>query len=69
MQRLSVVPMTILSVDDQLLRDAIRVAVQYGILTNDAVIVALMQRHGLVHLVTNDDDFDRVGGVTVWKLR
>ena len=37
-----------------------RVAVQYGLLTNDALIVALMQRHRLNHLASNDDDFDRV---------
>jgi predicted nucleic acid-binding protein len=62
-------PWTVLPVDDQLLREATRLAVQHGILTNDAMIVALMQRHGLVHLVSNDDDFDRVSGLTVWKPR
>jgi len=63
------VPMHILPLDDQLLRDAARLSVQYGILTNDAMIAAVMQRHGIIHLVTNDDDFDRVGGLTVWKPR
>jgi len=28
-----------------------------------------MQRHGISHLATNDDDFDWVPGVTVWKPR
>src|SRR5439155_7433580 len=41
--RLSVVPMQVLPLDDQLLRDAARLAVQHGILTNDALIAALMQ--------------------------
>ena len=31
--------------------------------------VALMRRHELTHLVTNDDDFDRVAGLTIWKPR
>src|SRR3954464_4671648 len=35
--RLSAVPMQILPLDDQLLRDAARLAVQHGILTNDAL--------------------------------
>jgi predicted nucleic acid-binding protein len=68
-ERLGMVPMQILPLDNQLLRDATRLAVQYGILTNDALIAALMQRHGIIHLVTNDDDFDRVAGLTVWKPR
>jgi predicted nucleic acid-binding protein len=40
-----------------------------GLLTNDAIIVALMRRHALADLVTNDDDFDGIPGLTVWKPR
>lgn len=40
-----------------------------GHLTNDAMIVALMRRHQLSHLITNDDDFDAVPGLTIWKPR
>ena len=69
MERLGIVPMTILPVDDQLLRSAAHLAVQHGLLTNDALIVALMQRHDLTNLATNDDDFDFVPGLTVWKPR
>jgi predicted nucleic acid-binding protein len=69
MERLSAVPVTILPADEQLLRHATSLAVQHGLLTNDAMIVALMQRHQLTHLVSNDDDFDRVPGLTVWKPR
>ena len=69
MERLSVVPMNILPADEQLLRDASAIAVKHGLLTNDAMIVALMQRHQLTNLVTNDDDFDGVPGLSVWKPR
>lgn len=69
MERLDVVPMTILPVDDQLLRNAARLAVRHGLLTNDAMIVALLQRHAIAHLVSNDDDFDSVPGITVRKPR
>jgi len=31
--------------------------------------VALMERHQLTHWVTNDDDFDHVSGLTIWKPR
>jgi predicted nucleic acid-binding protein len=37
---------------------------QYGLLTGDALIVAVMQAHGLTHLASNDADFDRVPGIT-----
>jgi uncharacterized protein len=37
---------------------------QHGLLTNDALIVAVMQRHGLTSLASNDSDFDRVPGLS-----
>jgi predicted nucleic acid-binding protein len=69
MDRLSAVPMDILPVDGELLRSAARFAIQLHLLTNDAMIVALMNRHQLTHRITNDDDFDSVPGLTVWKPR
>jgi predicted nucleic acid-binding protein len=37
---------------------------QTGLLSNDALIVAVMQNHGLTNLASNDTDFDRVPGLT-----
>jgi predicted nucleic acid-binding protein len=62
-------PIQVVQVEDNLLSEAATISLQLGLLTNDAIIVALMQRHGLTHLATNDDDFDRVPGITVWKPR
>jgi predicted nucleic acid-binding protein len=42
---------------------------EYGMLTNDSIILAVMREHKLVHLVTNDDDFERVPGIQVWMPR
>jgi predicted nucleic acid-binding protein len=36
---------------------------RFGLLTNDALIVVLMQRYGLSHLASLDADFDRVPGI------
>jgi predicted nucleic acid-binding protein len=69
MERLKAVPMNILPLDDQLLTNAARLAVAHHLLTNDATIVSLMQRHQLTNLITNDDDFDRVPGLMIWKPR
>ena len=43
---------------------AVALARQFGLLINDAVIVAVMQAHGLTNLASNDSDFDRVPGIT-----
>lgn len=67
--RLDIVPMRVLSVDQSLVDSVPQIAQTHSLLTNDAMIVALMRRNGLTHLVTNDDDFDRVPGITVWKPR
>ena len=37
---------------------------QFGLLHNDALIVAVMQANGLTNLASEDDDFDRVPGLT-----
>jgi predicted nucleic acid-binding protein len=43
---------------------AARVSQQYGLLSGDALIVSVMQSHGLTHLASEDADFDRVPGIT-----
>ncbi len=40
------------------------VSQQTGLLTNDALIVAVLQANGLTKLASNDSDFDRVPGLT-----
>jgi predicted nucleic acid-binding protein len=37
---------------------------QIGLLSGDALVVAMMQAHGLSHLASHDADFDRVPGIT-----
>ncbi len=37
---------------------------QIGLLTNDGLIVAVMQVNGLTNIASNDTDFDRVPGLT-----
>ena len=61
--------LVLLPVNAALIVEAATLSAQCGLLTNDALIVALMRRHGLTNLVTNDDDFDSVPGLTVWKPR
>jgi predicted nucleic acid-binding protein len=37
---------------------------QHGLLTTDAILLALMQAHGLTHLASHDAHFDSVPGIT-----
>lgn len=38
-------------------------SLQFGLLSGDALIVAIMQAQGLTNLASNDADFDRVPGI------
>lgn len=62
-------PITLLPIDLAAIVDAQRIVRLYGLLASDALIVTMMQRHGIAHLATNDDDFDSVSGLTTWKPR
>jgi predicted nucleic acid-binding protein len=61
---LQAIPLPILPATGSLLSRAADVSRLYGLLTNDALIVAVMQDHGLSHLASNDADFDRVPALT-----
>jgi predicted nucleic acid-binding protein len=39
-------------------------SLRQGLLTNDALMMVIMQDRGLIHLASNDADFDRVPGIT-----
>jgi predicted nucleic acid-binding protein len=47
-----------------LLEAATLVSKRFELLTGDALVVAVMQAHGLTHLASYDTDFDRVSGLT-----
>jgi predicted nucleic acid-binding protein len=43
---------------------AAAISQQHGLLSGDALVVAVMREHGLVNLASHDADFDRVHGLT-----
>jgi predicted nucleic acid-binding protein len=61
---LQAIPMTVLPVTGRLVSHAADFSHQYGLLTNDALVVAAMRDHSLIHLASLDSDFDRVPGIT-----
>ena len=54
----------VLPIDLALVIAATQLSQRYGLLTGDALIVAVMQHHHLTHLASNDGDFDRVARLT-----
>ena len=53
-----------LTIPVNLVAVAAGLSVQYGLLTNDALVVAVMQTNGLTNIASSDADFDRVPGLT-----
>ncbi len=46
---------------------AVTLAQTYFLMSNDATHVATMKTHGIHDIATNDPDFERVDGITVWR--
>jgi predicted nucleic acid-binding protein len=54
----------VLTIPVALIAAGARMSQQTGLLSNDALIVAVMQANGLTRLASSDHDFDRVSGLT-----
>ena len=54
----------ILPITAQLVSAAVAVTQRVGLLSGDALVVAVMQEHSLVNLASHDADFDRVPSLT-----
>lgn len=54
----------VLSVQPKLIETGCAISQETGLLSNDALLVALMRHHGLTLLASHDADFDRVPGLT-----
>ena len=50
----------VLPISEPLVVAATNISPLYELLTGDALVVAVMRHHGLIHLASLDDDFDRV---------
>ena len=64
MEQVPQLGMQTLTIPQDLIATAAAISQQLGLLSNDALIVALMQANGLSNLASNDDDFDRVPGIS-----
>jgi len=51
----------------KLFPDFVKTSKNYNLMATDAMIVEIMRRNDLKNIATNDADFERVEGITVWK--
>lgn len=61
---ISLIGIQILPVTGPLVSRSADLSHQFGLLNNDALVVSVMQQHGLTHLASHDADLDRVLGLT-----
>ncbi len=52
-----------------ILERATVLSAQHRLLTNDAVTIAVMEKLSLLHLATNDNNFDSITHLSIWKPR
>ena len=58
---------TVVTIPPDLVAAAAAVSQQFGLLSNDALLAAMMQAHGLTNLASHDRDFDRVPGIVRYE--
>jgi predicted nucleic acid-binding protein len=56
-------PIHVITITPTLVDQATVISQQHGLLHNDALIVAVMQAHGLTNVASHDADFDRIPGL------
>jgi len=57
----------ILNLTNELIHDSAKIRQTNGLLTNDSLVVAAMKDMGLSKLATNDNDFDKIKWLQVYK--
>ena len=45
----------------------VRMSKRYNLMATDAIHVAIMKKHNIANIATNDSDFERVEWIKVWK--
>jgi predicted nucleic acid-binding protein len=66
-ERILVLNLLFVPVNESIVRNAQAERQAAGLLTNDSMIVSGMREYGVSFLATNDADFERVGGITLFK--
>jgi len=57
----------VVSLTHELIKKSAKIRQSEGLLTNDSIVVAAIKDLGLSSLVTNDNDFDRIEWLNIYK--
>jgi predicted nucleic acid-binding protein len=57
----------IVSLTHDLIKKSAKIRQNEGLLTNDSIVVAAMKELGISNLATNDDDFDEIISLNIYK--
>jgi len=57
----------ILDINERTSKKSIILGEKYGLLTTDAIHLAAMKQYEIIHLASNDSDFDKVDLIKVYK--
>ena len=57
----------IVEIDREVFGVALKYSKKYGLLSNDAIHLATMEKYRITNIATNDNDFKRVEWLKVWK--
>jgi len=63
-QKIPTMLVQVLTIPADMVDSAAGISQQFGLLSNDAMIVAVMQANGLTKIASEDSDFDRLPGLT-----
>jgi len=57
----------IIALKNELIKRSTNIRQSEGLLTNDSIVIAAMKDLGLSNLVTNDNDFDHIKWLRIYK--
>ncbi len=66
-EKIQALSIKILSLDVSDVIKSNEIKKEYGLLTNDAINFAVMRRHNLKNIASNDPDFEQIHELIVWK--
>ena len=66
-ERVLALNLVLMPADEVIVRGAQAERQAAALLTNDSMIVSCMREYGISFLATNDSDFERVAGITLFK--
>ena len=66
-QKIEEMNINILDLSLEIIQESAKIRNKEGLLTNDSLMAATMKQYNIDQLITNDDDFDNIEWINVYK--